>query len=186
MRAQEADSGFVDLKNVDFSIATDLRYATKKNAFKKALYPEAKCALRKEVADALSRVQSVLKLQGVYLKVYDCYRPTSLQGPLKKWQCGESSDLKGRSDHSRGTAVDVTLVDRMGLELDMPSRFGDFSSRSRRDAKKISKKQRNNLKQLETAMAQEGFEPLAARWWHFDYKDWEKYPPSNFSLSAIR
>ena len=178
---------FVNLSSIDVEIKLDIRYATRNNFTKKIIYPEAKCVLRREVAEALSRVQSTLKLQDLGLKVYDCYRPLSLQRRL--WQVMPDERFvanpgKG-SSQNRGASVDVTLVDTAGRELEMPSAFDDFSEKASRNYRKGKKLARKNRATLEKAMVAAGFIPLITEWWHFDYRGWEKYPLEDRPLQQI-
>jgi zinc D-Ala-D-Ala dipeptidase len=178
----------VDLKAVDFSIRVEMPYATPNNFTKHKVYSEEKCVLRREVALALSRVQAALRMQDLSLKVYDCYRPLSVQKTFWKLVPDEryvANPDKG-SRHNRGAAVDVTLTGRSGLELDMPSAFDDFSNNARRDNPHLSPTITRNLKALESAMKKEGFVGLPTEWWHFDYNGWEKFEIEDIPFSAIK
>ena len=183
-----AASDFVDIRKVDFTVRLDIRYATPNNFMKKAVYPEAKCALRKPVAIALSKAQSELKLVGLSLKVYDCYRPLSVQRKLWEITPDEryvANPEKG-SKHNRGAAVDLTMVDTSGNELEMPSRYDEFTERAHRNYQGGSKKALANRKRLEEVMTRAGFAGLDTEWWHFDYKGWEKYDLEDVSLADIQ
>lgn len=178
----------IDAKQYDFSLVLDIRYATANNFTHQVVYPEAKCVLRKSVAHALAKVQSNLKVQGYRLKVFDCYRPLSVQ--KKFWELVPddryvANPAKG-SKHNRGAAVDLTLINSSGEELEMPSGYDDFSEKAHRSYKKSSKKARANMKLLEGAMQQVGFEGLDTEWWHFDFKGWESYPLEDIPFSEIR
>ncbi len=181
-------SDFVNLSKVDVTIKQDMKYATSDNFTKRVVYPEAKCILRKPVAEALARVQNSIKLQGFSLKVWDCYRPLSVQ--KKFWELVPderyvANPQKG-SRHNRGAAVDVTIVDSAGNEIEMPSAFDDFSEKASRNYAKSSRKARKNSKRLESAMVKEGFVPFPTEWWHFDFKGWEKYDIADVPLSAFK
>jgi D-alanyl-D-alanine dipeptidase len=179
---------FVNLAKYDFSIKEEIRYATPNNFTKKAVYPEGKCLLRKPVAEALSRVQANAKIMSLSLKVWDCYRPLSVQKKL--WEIVHDdryvADPAKGSKHNRGAAVDLTLVDPKGREVDMPTGFDDFSGKAHRGSKAGSKKAQKNMKLLEKLMASEGFEPYPDEWWHFDFKGWDAFPIEDFPLSSIK
>ena len=180
-------SPFVDAKKYDFSLLLDIRYATKNNFTHEAVYPEARCILRSPVAQALSRVQSALKVQGLRLKVFDCYRPLSVQKKFWALVPDEKyvADPQKGSRHNRGAAVDVSLVDREGKELEMPTGYDDFSVRAHRNFKALPKLALNHRELLEKAMAAEGFIGLDTEWWHFDFRGWESFPIEDIPFSSI-
>jgi zinc D-Ala-D-Ala dipeptidase len=178
---------FIDVKKYDFSFILDIKYATKNNFTHQAVYPEARCLIRKPVAQALSRVQAALKVRGLRLKIFDCYRPLSVQ--RKFWELVPderyvANPQKG-SRHNRGAAVDVTLVDSTGEELEMPSAFDDFSEKAHRNALRATPKAKANLKLLERMMLSEGFQVFDTEWWHFDFKGWEQYSVEDVPLSSV-
>ncbi len=166
----------------------EVRYATRQNFTGEVLYGLPRLWLQRDAAIALSRVQQRLQESGLGLKVYDAYRPFSVQ--QKMWDLVRddryvSNPAKNRGRHTRGTAVDVTLIDRMGRELPMPSDYDDFSPRARRNYQGETDEQKRNRQLLETVMAQNGFVPYPDEWWHFDLKDWEKYPVFDISLESL-
>jgi D-alanyl-D-alanine dipeptidase len=174
----------VDLAAVDPTIHLDLRYATTDNFTGVAVYPIARCLLRRDAADRLARVQRRLHADGFGLLVWDCYRPLSVQErfwalvPDERYvarpERRDGRPLTG-SKHNRGAAVDVTLVDATGKKLEMPTGFDDFSERAHRGASAVPPVARANAARLESAMAAEGFQPLATEWWHFDAPGWQAY-----------
>lgn len=177
-------AGLVDITTVAPDIRLDIRYATPDNFTHVAVYPAARCYLRTDVAKRLSRVQADLEKQGLGLKVFDCYRPFSIQ--KKFWALVPNEDWVAKpvekngkpasgSKHNRGAAVDLTLVDAAGKALPMPSGFDDFTEKARRDYAGGDPAARANAKRLEAAMAKEGFEPLPSEWWHFDGPGWQGY-----------
>lgn len=181
----------VDIKTVDPSIAVDIRYATTNNFTGVAVYPVGRCLLRRDIAERLQRVQASLQQRNLGLKVWDCYRPISVQE--KFWALKPDSryvmqpviqdgkPVEG-SKHNRGAAVDVTLVDADGSELPMPTDYDDFSQRAHRTTLRGDTQAVRNMRILEVAMVREGFEPLPTEWWHFDGPGWEKYELSDAPL----
>jgi D-alanyl-D-alanine dipeptidase len=172
-------SALVDVRRVVPGIAIDLRYATSRNFTGRPLYPsQAPCLLRRDVAERLALAQKDLKRSGVFLKVWDAYRPLSITREL--WERIRdrryvAPPSKG-SRHNRGAAVDVTLVDRHGNDLPMPTDFDDFSARAYRNHRRLSPRQLHNRRLLQEAMERHGFVGLPTEWWHFDAKDWARYP----------
>jgi beta-N-acetylhexosaminidase/D-alanyl-D-alanine dipeptidase len=175
----------VDLADVDATISLDLRYATADNFTGVAVYPVARCRLRHAVAQRLAAVQAALRERGYGLKIWDCYRPFSVQKTF--WRLVPDARYVAKpvtrggkpvagSKHNRGAAVDLTLVDSRGTELEMPTAFDDFSPRAHRGWSGASEAARRNSGILEGAMRAEGFEPLSTEWWHFDGPRWRSYP----------
>jgi beta-N-acetylhexosaminidase/D-alanyl-D-alanine dipeptidase len=175
-------------------IVLDIRYATPNNFAKVAVYPAAKCLLRKSVSDRLGLVQKELKAMGLGLKVWDCYRPFSVQErfwqlvPDEKYVGRPIRNAKGRpvegSKHNRGAAIDLTLVDRRGQELSMPTDYDDFSERAHRTFLGVTPEQAFHSALLEVVMRKQGFIPFATEWWHFDGPGWQRYPLSDEPLTA--
>jgi D-alanyl-D-alanine dipeptidase len=175
---QSSSSPLVDLAQVEPSIVIDLRYATGDNVFGTRLYRQPRCLLRQPVAERLARVQAILRRQGLGLKVWDAYRPQSVQQRMWAIKGGSrylASPRRG-SKHSRGAAVDVTLVDARGHELSMPTGFDAFTARASRRYHGGPPAFRRNRRLLEQAMVTQGFRPNPGEWWHFDDPHWRRYP----------
>lgn len=171
-------SQLVSVTDVDSSIKINLKYATADNFTGKPIYPSAVCLLRKETADKIKKAEAKLLLQGYHLEIWDAYRPLSAQRIL--WAA--KSDPKYIADpaygsvHNRGAAVDVTLVDNSGNELEMPSGFDNFTVSAHISNPGMSGNAKKNLAVLSAAMTSSGFVPLEEEWWHFEDSDAGKYP----------
>jgi zinc D-Ala-D-Ala dipeptidase len=172
-----AEEPLVDVTSAVPGIVVDIRYATVNNFMHRVLYPAPRCLLRESVARRLGRVQADLVQEGLGLKVYDGYRPLTVQKLMWKVMPDDRyvADPSKGSRHNRGAAVDVTLVDGSGRELDMPSAFDDFSERAHRDYAGGSPEARANRERLIRAMEKHGFQVLKTEWWHFDAPGWEQY-----------
>ena len=188
-----ASPDFVDITAIDSSIRIDMRYATPDNFTGVAVYPVARCLLRREVAKRLARVHEKLGKRGLGLKLWDCYRPVAVQ--KRFWQLVpdpryvaepviENGVAISGSKHNRGAAVDLTLVDAHGAELEMPTAHDDFTERAHRSYRGTGPAARKNTEILEKAMAAEGFIPLPTEWWHFDGPDWQRYPLEDVPLDV--
>ena len=177
----------VDIRTVNRNIRLDIRYATTNNFLKRKLYPISKCALRSSVAQKLSLVQTDLEKIGLGLKVYDCYRPFSVTEQM--WEVLPNPNYVANpargSRHNRGAAIDLTLVDRTGKELEMPTPFDDFTAKAHRDYAGGSAQSRKNRQLLEDAMKKQGFIGITTEWWHFDSEDWQKFAILDIPLGAI-
>ncbi|MEB3265470.1 MAG: M15 family metallopeptidase [Cyanobacteriota bacterium] len=158
----------------------ELRYASPYNVLQTTLYPGIEPRLRCPVALALQQVQRDLAREGLGLKVWDAYRPLAVQ--QRMWEAIRdpryvSDPAVNAGRHTRGTAVDVTLVDQRGRELPMPTDFDDFSEAAHQNAPGISRERAANAQRLRRAMERRGFVAFATEWWHFDWHAWETLPP---------
>jgi len=161
------------------SAVIELRYAREDNFLGRALYPPgARCLLRKSVAKRLSRVAERLSKEGVRLKLWDCYRPLAVQKEMWKLfpRPGFVANPQTGSHHNRGAAVDLTLANAEGIELEMPTPFDEFSPRARQGAREgISKAAIHNRDKLKAAMELEGFVANRKEWWHFEAEDARRF-----------
>lgn len=174
----------MDVQLVIPNIRLDIRYATPDNFTGKRLYPVARCLLRQSVAERLAEVQNELLGMGLALKLFDGYRPWSVQKMLWEVLPDERyvADPAKGSRHNRGAAVDLTLVDAEGRELLMPSAFDEFSEKAHRDFMGLPEEALRNRTLLEQVMMRHGFIGLPTEWWHFDYIGWERFPISDIPL----
>jgi D-alanyl-D-alanine dipeptidase len=178
----------VPLETVQPPCLPEVRYATRHNFTGRALYPLARVFLHRDTARALAGVQRELQKRGLGLKVWDAYRPLSVQ--RKMWNLIRderyvSNPAKNKGRHTRGTAVDVTLIDNLGRELPMPSDFDDFSERAHRDYQGGTAEERRNRQLLEDVMQKHGFVGYPTEWWHFDLEKWKDYPPLDIAIDAL-
>jgi len=174
----QSDTSLVWLGSVDSTIATDVRYATRNNFTHQVLYSTDKVYLRKVVAEHLAKANAYVKEKyGLRLKVFDGYRPLSVQ--KKMWAIVPDSryvaNPRNGSRHNRGAAVDVTLIDSTCKELDMGTEFDNFTEKAHYDYPKLTSRQKANRKLLRDVMKKFGFEPLETEWWHFDYHGWRRF-----------
>lgn len=197
-------SGFVVLADFVPSIIQEIRYHSSYNFIGERIdgYEEPCALLTIEAARALKSVSNELLVQGYRLKVFDAYRPACavkhfvLWGiedtdirmkpyfypELEKQELFKKGYIAGKSSHSRGSAVDLTLLDmKTGKELDMGSPFDLFSPLSHPDCREITDEQYKNRMTLQSAMIRGGFEPIFCEWWHFMLKD-EPYPDTYFEF----
>ena len=168
---------FVRVRNLIPDILVELPYATERNFMGRAVYDFSDAWLRRGTALRLAEAQRTLREQGFGLKILDAFRPPAAQFVM--WEVLPDSDFvadptKGYSNHSRGNAVDVTLVTASGEDLPMPCPFDEFSSRADRDYSDDPPEAAANALRLERAMEQAGFKPYFSEWWHF--ADMDIYP----------
>jgi zinc D-Ala-D-Ala dipeptidase len=172
-----ADSLLVDVRSLDPTIQTDLRYATANNFTGAPLpgYEAARALLRPEAAAALARVQASLRSKGLGLRILDAYRPLRASRAMVEWaqRTGNRSLLRSgyiaeRSRHNLGASVDVTLVDlARGTEIMPTTAFDNFTGSA--DSADTTGQAMRYRKILVQAMESEGFTPYGQAWWHFNY-----------------
>jgi len=178
----------VNLRWMNSGIPFDLRYASENNFMHQRLYPVAEPYLQRDAAAALVAVQRELATKSLGLKIYDAYRPLRVQQRMWDLIHDEryvSNPAVNAGRHTRGTAVDLTLVDRHGRELSMPTPFDDFTERAHRNAVGIPAEPARNAKLLEDVMVRHGFVPYPFEWWHFDYRGWKGHSPLDIPLTAL-
>ncbi len=168
----------IDILQVDNSIVIDLKYATSDNFLKHKLYSDNHAKLLPHVADALAKAQQEFLAHGVSIKVWDAYRPLRVQEIMWHKLPDEryvSNPAKG-GRHTRGTAVDLTLVDATtGEELKMPTAFDNFTSLAHRDVEYSDAEIKRNYLLLDSIMIKHGFVGLQTEWWHYDIHDWQQF-----------
>lgn len=179
----------VELQRLIPDLRVELRYAGKRNMFHRAVYPRAARALLcKPVAERLARVQRRLQARGVGLKIWDAYRPIAVQWMLWRLQPDRRyvADPRRGSDHNRGAAVDLTLVElASGRELAMPTDHDVTSPRARVGARRgVSANARKNAALLRREMRRAGFRELRSEWWHFSAPEAKRYPLAHAPLVA--
>lgn len=197
-------SGFVLLADQVPGIVQEIRYYSTYNFIGDRIdgYEEPCALLTKEAARALKSVSNEMNVQGYRLKVFDAYRPATAVKHFVLWGI-EDLDLRmkpffypdlekqelfvkgyvaSQSSHSRGSTIDLTLLDmQTGKEVDMGSPFDMFSEISHPDYKGVTDEQYENRMLLQSVMVRNGFDPIDCEWWHFTLKD-EPYPDTYFEF----
>jgi len=202
--AQDVPSGFVDLKKAVPSLVLELRYSGENNFIGKPIdgYEARICYISTPAAVALKSVQEKLLPFGFGLKIFDAYRPQRAVNHFVRWakdlndtkmkasyypdvlksELFDKGYIAARSGHSRGSTVDLTLIDlATGKELDMGTGFDFFSPISWPTSKEVISQQRANRLLLRSVMLSQGFRPLEEEWWHFTLAN-EPYPTTYFDF----
>ena len=174
---EPADGDLVRILDYIPTARQELRYATADNFTKQVIYDFEDAWLRYGTVKKLMAVSADLEEMGLYLKIWDGFRPVSAQFTL--WEaCPDPAYVadpnNGFSSHSRGNTVDLTIVDRDGRDFPMPTDFDDFSARADRNYEDCSEEEGNNALILELIMEKHGFTGYAKEWWH--YSDTVSYP----------
>ena len=203
-RAQTMPAEFVDAATVVDGLVVDMRYLGADNFVGKRIdgYEAPRCLLTRRAAAALSAVQRDLAGRGLGLKALDCYRPTRAVAHFARWardlaDVARKADyypdidkrnlfrlgyIAERSGHSRGSTVDITLVQRSGEgDPDMGTLFDFFSPKSWPADNSVGKTARRNRALLAAAMARSGFQAYNKEWWHFTLRN-EPFPARYFDF----
>lgn len=177
----------VRVTDIDDSIMVDLRYATTDNFTGQQIYSQAVAVLRSATAYKLAAANSEFKERGYRLKIWDAYRPPAAQEMFWRLLPDENyvANPANGSRHSRGGAVDVTLVDVMGREIIMPSAFDEFSGRAAREGTIDNVEAANNLAYLTSVMARHGFRTIDSEWWHFEDSEAAGFPLVDVGLEMF-
>ena len=220
--------GFVHLQTLDPTILTEVRYAGAHNFIGRPVpgYEAPEVVLTREAAEALAEVQADVRPMGYTLKVYDGYRPQRAVDEFVRWAADPDDDamraefypdvpkdrlfperyIAERSGHSRGSTVDLTLVELPATptapwmpgdplrpctaphgerwpdnSIDMGTGFDCFSEKSHHGSDAISEQARANREILLSAMERHGFEPYPEEWWHYTLAD-EPFPDAYFNF----
>lgn len=173
----ESDDTFVRVLDYIPTATQELMYATENNFTGVVIYDFQDTYLRWGTVKKLQQVSADLAELGLYIKIWDGFRPVSAQFVL--WEvCPDPTFVAnpntGHSSHSRGNTIDLTLVDVNGIEVEMPTGFDDFSSLADRNYSDCSEIAANNAQLLEILMEKHGFTGYYGEWWHFS--DTVSYP----------
>ena len=201
---QELPEGFVYVQDLDPTIEVELRYFTTNNFVGDTIdfYKSNKLILSKPTAEALIRVQEELTKKNLCLLVYDGYRPQGAVNHFIKWardlndtvmkqqfypnvekrNLFNEGYIASKSGHSRGSTVDLTIIDAgTGNPLDMGSPYDFFGPESWVENNKLTETQIKNRKLLQEVMINHGFRNYPKEWWHFTLRD-EPYPNTYFEF----
>lgn len=165
------DSDLVRVRDYIPDAVEELIYSTPNNFTGAVIYNFQDVYLRYGSVKKLMAVQEELRSIGLGIKIWDGFRPVSAQ--FKLWEiCPDDTYVAnpnvGYSNHSRGFAVDLTLVDASGQELEMPTEFDDFSGKADRNYSDVSEIAKQNSDLLESVMEKHGFKGYYGEWWHYN------------------
>jgi D-alanyl-D-alanine dipeptidase len=200
-------AGFVSLGEICPELKIHMSYATTENFTGEVVegYKARKAYLAKAPAQALCVVQAEAKKLGYSLKIYDSYRPVKAVAFFQSWarrpetnpqikamyypghtrlELFEAGYIAKQSSHSRGSAVDLTLIDlKTGQNLDMGSAFDYFDDLSHTQSPKATEAQLKNRMILKELMESRGFKNFSQEWWHYSFRP-EPYPDQYFDFDV--
>ncbi len=162
----------------DFDVEVSLAYATDANLTGKPVYRNAECWLHREAAGKLDAAIALARPLGYRLKIFDALRPTEAQWAL--WNVNPDpeflADPRRGSPHSRGVAVDLTLLDPAGRELDMGTGFDAFTPLSHHGRTDVPAEAQRNRLVLMGLMTAAGWDFYRNEWWHYQLFDARRFP----------
>jgi D-alanyl-D-alanine dipeptidase len=180
----------VEPARLDSTIHLDVRYATTNNFLGSVFYSSAHAFLQRPAAEALVRAARALRPLGYGLLIHDAYRPWYVTKVFWDATPPESRWLVANpalgSKHNRGAAVDITLYDlATGRPVEMPSTYDEATPRALADFPGGTSRQRWHRALLRRVLSAEGFTVNPSEWWHFDYRDWQRYPILNRTFEDL-
>jgi zinc D-Ala-D-Ala dipeptidase len=176
------DTTFVNLEFYSKEFVYDMKYASEDNFLKSKVYECSECYLRLKTVKALIKANNKAIKNGYRIKLFDCYRPLDIQ--KKMWEIFPNAKYvanpaKG-SIHNRGGALDLTLVDKSGKQLDMGTPFDFFGKEAAHAYMGLSNSQLENRKLLKRIMQSSNFNAIKSEWWHYNLKGSKTDSVSNF------
>ena len=168
----------IEISPPAYDVVIDLAYATSANVTGAPIYRRARCYLHRAAAECLAKAIELAAPLGYRLKIFDAFRPSEAQWILWKHfpRPGFFADPAKGSPHSRGAAIDLTLVDMDGAELDMGTGFDDLTERAYHaclDVSIVAQRHRAILLGLMTAA---GWDFYRSEWWHYQLVNASRYP----------
>lgn len=174
-----AYAGLIELKQVDPSFVINLKNATTDNITGMVQYEHDLCLINIDAAKALMEAQKLAMADGYKIKIWDAYRPESVQAAMNASLPDDKKHFvpapSHSSQHSRGIAVDITLVDENGDELDMPTDYCEFTEATYPNYEGATETQTKNREYLKSIMTKAGFKVLSNEWWHYYLPSYKNY-----------
>lgn len=175
----------IEIEPPAYDVILDLAYATSNNVLGRPIYRHGRSYLHRDAAAYLTKAVGLAAAIGYRLKIFDAFRPTEAQWIL--WnrfpQPEFFADPRKGSPHSRGVAVDLTMVDGRGVELDMGTGFDDMTERARHACPDVPPAAQMNRAILLGIMTAAGWDFYGNEWWHYQLFNARRYPL--YSDSAV-
>ncbi|MFZ4106321.1 M15 family metallopeptidase [Flavobacterium sp.] len=180
------DTTFVKLISFSNDFVLDMKYATQDNFLKQKVYACEECYLRLKTIKYLIAANTEFQKKGYRIKLFDCYRPLDVQ--KKMWELVSNSDYvadpKKGSIHNRGGAVDISIVNSDGKELDMGTSFDFFGPEASHKYQGLSSKIKKNRIYLKEVMMRNNFKSYDSEWWHYNLSESTKDKLANFQWNC--
>ena len=204
LRKNQLPDEFVYVHQAIPNIFLDIRYFENNNFMRQPIdgYKKPIAILTKPASIALQKVQHELNQKGYSLIIFDAYRPQTAVNHFIKWaknledtiakreyypeidksQLFELGYISERSGHTRGSTLDLSIVDlKTKKNMDMGSSFDFFGSKSHHDYQQITEKQKQNRQLLKSTMEKYGFKHYSEEWWHYTLAN-EPFPNTYFDF----
>jgi D-alanyl-D-alanine dipeptidase len=171
-------SMLVDIEKMGLAVVFDIAYATPRNFTGRPVYARPGCYLHRDAAAALARAVDLAWRIGYGVKIFDAFRPSEAQWALWNFRPDPEflADPRKGSPHSRGVAVDLTLIRADGSELDMGTGFDEFTALSHHGVTEIAPAALANRSLLLGVMTAAGWDFYRNEWWHYQLFDSKSYP----------
>lgn len=180
------DDDFVRLNKLDSTFSYDMRYATSNNFLKQKVYDCEDCLVRYSTAKQLIIVNNEFKKLGYSIQFFDCYRPLDIQ--KRMWEIFPDKRYVANpaigSNHNRGAAVDITLIDSLQNKLNMGTDFDFFGKKAHHAFLELPEGVLENRRMLKEIMEKNEFMSITSEWWHYNLKVSKKYDVSNFKVKC--
>jgi len=177
----------VDLSQYDVKVS--MKLSTDETSIGEPFYSRNLCLLQYDTVLKLVKAIDMFKAKGYTIVIYDAYRPTSVQQRwfdvirVHKWVADPSRGMGGI--HDRGTAIDMSLIDKNGNELEMPTPMHTFTEASARDSQEMTATARANMDYMARVMVNCGFTYINSEWWHFQCVNTKNYLPTDHPIDDI-
>ena len=177
----------LDLDGVDFVIS--MKLSTDGTSIGEPFYHRNLCLLQYDLLPMMRKAAERFREDGCTIVIYDAYRPTSVQQRwfdvirVHKWVADPSIGMGGV--HDRGTAVDISLIDRNGNLLEMPTPMHTFTEESARNSPSMTQTARDNMNYMLSVMLDCGFTYINSEWWHFQDVNTKYYLPTDHPLDEV-
>ncbi len=167
----------VDVKKYLPELEYAMIFSTPDNFTGVTQYERDTCLLQAGTVEKLAKAQEMFEQDGYTIKVYDAYRPSSVSGVLFDLIGNPKYIARpGTSSHNRAAAVDISLVDEQGNELEMPTPMHTLNETANRDYEGMTQTARENMDYMTDIMKECGFATIESEWWHFSDSQTGEYP----------
>ena len=182
-----ADWQYINLS--DYDVIVSMQLSTEETTIKEPFYNRNLCMIQYDLLPKLIEAIELLAKDGYTLVIYDAYRPTSVQQRWfdvvrqHKWVADPSRGMGGV--HDRGTAIDISIVDRSGKPVEMPTPMHTFTEAASRLSTTMTDTARQNMNYLKEVMVSCGFDIINSEWWHFQDVNTVYYLPTDHPIDEI-
>ncbi|MCI8388766.1 MAG: hypothetical protein HFE63_09900 [Clostridiales bacterium] len=177
----------VDISQYDVKVS--MKLSTSETSINQPFYSRNLCMFQYDTLQKLIKAIEIFRRDGYTIVIYDAYRPTSVQQQwfdvvkVHKWVADPSRGMGGV--HDRGTAIDMSLIDKDGNELEMPTPMHTFTEASARASEEMSDEARKNMNYMTNVMVSCGFTYINSEWWHFQDVNTQYYLPTDHPIDEI-